>query len=197
MAKRSNVRNRWLIALGIVCATSGASAQEPESVTVEKNRGLTGLWQIAVPESIGINLFQSAKFGPMRPIFCRITETLEIRCLNSGYSSAGAVSIDGSAVHIAWGTAMARFVIDGVLTGDTINGTFVFKLSGFSHEAPSPSKSARFIQPAADSGGKTTYLSALIRQLGQGKMTSAYDSTAIAKNGGALPANMSAFGAMQ
>lgn len=114
-----------------------------EQVTVNTDRGLAGLWQVQVPQGFGINLFQRAKFEPMRNIFCRIGEDLSIHCLNGGYSREGAVTLDGDTVHIAWGTAMARFVIDGKRSGDDITGTFTFKLSGISHDAPTSSRSRR------------------------------------------------------
>lgn len=133
-------------ALLVLCAFALPAAAQ-EAVTVEKGRGMVGLWRLEVPKSVGIHLFGKASFGPMRPIFCRIGEAGNIRCLNGGYSREGTVSEDQNSFHIAWGTMMARFVIDGRRDGDTATGTFAVKLSGVSHEAPAPSAGSRITAP--------------------------------------------------
>jgi hypothetical protein len=138
-----NSSSTWAGLLLLLLA-SGAAAQDTEQVTVEKNRGLVGLWRVSVPNSIAIHLFGRAEFGAMRQIFCRIEDNLDIHCLNGGFSRNGAVTIDGDDVHIAWGTAMARFVIDGRRDGDAITGTFTIKVSGIAHDAPTASLSARY-----------------------------------------------------
>ncbi len=86
-----------------------------ETVPVEKTRSLAGLWQINVPESFGLSIFQSAHFGSMRPIYCRVEEANDIHCLSGGYSAQGSVTLHCNAVHVAWGTAMARMVIDALV----------------------------------------------------------------------------------
>lgn len=122
-----------------------------EQVTVSTDRGLAGLWRIQTPQSVAIRgFFRTAEFGEMRNTFCRIGEDLSIHCLNGGYSRDGTVTLDGDMVHIAWGTAMARFVIDGRREGDAITGTFTFKFSGISHDAPTPSLSRRVQAGAND-----------------------------------------------
>jgi hypothetical protein len=130
--------------------TAGAtSAQQVEEITVGKDRGLAGLWRIQVPDRIDVGIFRSAKFGPMRNIFCRIGEKGGIDCLNGGFSRHGNVDVNGDAIHIAWGTAMARFVIDGQRAADTLSGTFSIKVSGIAHDAPVQSRSVRFARPPA------------------------------------------------
>ncbi|HEU4550927.1 MAG TPA: hypothetical protein VFS01_14600 [Rhizomicrobium sp.] len=131
----------WRI-LFLLCALAVPAAAQ-EAVTVEKGRGLVGLWRIEVPHGIRVTFFHDTQFGEMRPVFCRIGGAGNIHCLNGGFSREGTVSVDGKIVHIAWGTAMARFVIDGISDGETIAGHFSFKFSGISHDAPSPSVSTR------------------------------------------------------
>jgi hypothetical protein len=145
---------RGRLTLFALLLAGSASAQPAEQVTVEKDRGLAGLWRMMAPKSIGISFFGPAQFGPMRLLFCRIEEQGAIRCLNGGYSLNGTVTREGDRVHVAWGTAMARFVIDGTYKDDAIAGTFTFKFSGISHDAPAPSRSTR-ITPggAADAQG--------------------------------------------
>jgi hypothetical protein len=66
--------------------TLSATAQDAEQLTVEKNRGLTGLWRIEIPDFIHVAMFGGTTFGPMRPTFCRVEKTLEIHCLAGGFS---------------------------------------------------------------------------------------------------------------
>jgi hypothetical protein len=131
-----------VLLLGLM--TLSAKAQDAEQLTIEKNRGLTGLWRIEVPDFIRVAMFGSTTFGPMRQTFCRIEENLEIHCLAGGFSQNGAVTLEGDAVHIAWGSMMARFVIDGTRDGDSVSGTFAIKVSGISHDAPGLSHGVRF-----------------------------------------------------
>ncbi len=152
---------RRLIAFALLLAGS-ASAQPIEQVIVEKDRGLAGLWRIEIPQRVAMRgFFRAIEFGPMRPIFCRIEDKGAIRCLNGGYSSSGTVTNDGDTVHVAWGMMMARFVIDATYKDDGLIGTFTFKFSGISHDAPMPSRSTRFT-----GGGETnTETSALLARL--------------------------------
>jgi hypothetical protein len=133
--------------------TFSATAQDAEQLIIEKNRGLTGLWRIEVPDFIHVAMFGGTTFGPMRPTFCRIEETLEIHCLAGGFSQNGTVTLEGDAVHIAWGSMMARFVIDGTRDGDSVNGTFAIKVSGISHAAPRLSHGTRFHRDTATMAG--------------------------------------------
>jgi hypothetical protein len=130
------------LATSLICLVAFPAVAQ-EQVTVEKVRGMVGLWRIEVPKGVGIGLFRKASFGPMRPIFCRIGEAGAIHCLNGRYSREGTVSLDRDGFHIAWGTMMARFVIDGTRDGEAITGRFAVKLSGISHDAPVPSTGAR------------------------------------------------------
>jgi hypothetical protein len=135
---------RWLIGcLMLVLLSVAASGQPEETVTVDKDRGLVGLWRIEVPEYFNVNLFQNAHFGPLRPIYCRVEESSDIHCLSGGYSAHGIATRDGNKVHFAWGSAMARMAIDADLTSDGFAGTFTFKLSGIRHDAPTTSTATR------------------------------------------------------
>jgi hypothetical protein len=152
--------------LASLCLIAATAAAQTESVTVEKNRNLSGLWRIQVPQSVSINFLRDAKFGPMRDIFCRIENNLDIHCLNGGYSRNGTVMQDGDSVHIAWGSMMARFAIDGRLAGNSISGKFIFKLSGLPHEAPASSNNFRFTGAMVpQDGGKASVLASYLQSL--------------------------------
>lgn len=135
---------RYFCCLALLCLMPAEALAQTENIAVQENRNLSGLWRIQVPESVRINFFGRAQFGPMRDIFCRIEDNLDIHCLNGGYSRNGSATRNGDSVHIAWGSMMARFAIDGELAANSIIGTFAFKLSGISHQAPVASNSARF-----------------------------------------------------
>src|SRR5579864_7913806 len=105
-----DVQMRKLVAFAFLLATTAVQSQ-PESVSVERSRGLEGLWKISVPAGFGIGFSGPAKFGPMRDLYCRIAQDGDIHCLSGGYPESGTVALDGNKVHIAWGSMMVRMAI--------------------------------------------------------------------------------------
>ena len=102
-------------------------------------------------------LFSDWKWGPPGDSFCRIEQTegeLAFHCLAMGQGTA---AITGNHIHLAWGSMMARLVIDADFQSDSsFAGHAAAKLAGISIEDPGPSTSAK-INPApgaADKGGK-------------------------------------------
>lgn len=185
---------------GFLCAllVLPAWAQDQPETVKANNGSLSGLWQISVPGSIGIDFAQGAYFGPMKNIFCRIDQRgseLEAHCLNGGYGASGHGTIAGAHVHLAWGTMMARFVIDAVREGPAIRGVYAIKVAGIRHEAPQPSVGLRIHAVIADSG---TDAAALVRQaleqMAQGSITIPHDDAAIARNEGGWPKGLAAKG---
>ena len=159
------MRKTFLLAL--LLTSLPAAAQPVETVTV-RDAALTGLWKIAVPSGFGIDILQRARFLSMTNIFCRIAQsgpTFKIDCLDGGYSRSGTGTIEGNIVpHIARGSMMARMVIDGERAGNAIDGHFVFKLSGISHEDADLSHSERLMPSAVgpDGGEKSALLKAVL-----------------------------------
>src|SRR5947207_1911588 len=100
-----------LVAFAFVLAATAAQSQ-PESVKVERFRGLEVLWKISVPAGFGVGFTGPAKFGPMRDLYCRIGQAGDVHCLSGGYAESGTATLDGDQVHIAWGSMMARMAID-------------------------------------------------------------------------------------
>jgi hypothetical protein len=186
---------RVLVALAFVLLATAVQAQ-PEIVSVEHSRRIDGLWKISVPAGFSVGLSAPAKFGPMRDLYCRITQGGDIYCLSGGYSENGTATLDGDSVHIAWGSMMARMAIDATYKDDSLIGTFTFKLSGIRHDAPEPSIGARIVPPTA-SDGASKYLAALMTQLSAGKVTSAIDTKAIAAHDGALPTDIKKLGSVE
>jgi len=186
---------RKLAALAFVLLATAVQAQ-PETVSVEHNRGIDGLWKISVPAGFSVGLSGPAKFGPMRDLYCRITQGSDIHCLSGGYPENGTAALDGDRVHIASGSMMARMAIDATYKDDGLTGTFTFKLSGIRHDAPAPSIGARIVPPT-ESDDASKYLAALMTQLSAGKITSPMDIKAIAAHDGALPTDLKKLGSVE
>ena len=183
---------RKLVGLAYLLIATAAQAQ-PETVSVERIRGLEGLWKISVPAGFSVGFSGPAKFGPMRDLYCRIARDGDIYCLSGGYAKSGTASLDGNEVYIAWGSMMARMAIDATYKDGGFTGTFTFKLSGIRHDAPVSSIGARVIAPASI-GNDSTYLGNLMTQLSAGEVSSRVDAKAIAANDGALPTDIKKLG---
>jgi hypothetical protein len=181
-----------LIPFAFLLAATAVQAQ-PETVSVERSRSLEGLWKISVPAGIRVGLSGPAKFGPMRDLYCRITQDGDIHCLSGGFAQNGTAALDGDNVHIAWGTMMARMAIDATYKDGSLTGTFTFKLSGIRHDAPEPSIGARIVPPTG-SDEASKYLAAFMTQLAAGTVTSPIDAKAIAAHNGALPTDIKKLG---
>jgi len=185
---------KWLL-LVFACLPVCAWAQ-PESITIERQRDLAGLWKISLPAGFSVGLTGPARFGPMRDTYCRVTEARTIHCLSGGYAAEGTAVLDGDKVRIAWGSMMARIAIDAVYRDSGFVGTFVFRLSGFGHDAPSPSNGTRVVPPS-DSDAASRYLASLMTQLAAGTVTAPHDTAAIKAKGGSLPASVAKLGAVE
>ena len=181
-----------LAALAFLLVTTAAYAQ-PETVIVERSRGLEGLWKISVPAGFSVSFGGPAKFGPMRDVYCRITQDENIRCLNGGYAESGTAEMDGGMAHIAWGSMMARMTIDATYKDGGLNGIFAFKLGGIRHNAPERSIGERIILPFSKDE-ESKYLADLLAQLSAGKVSLPLDRKAIEAHRGALPAGIGKLG---
>jgi len=183
------------LAAALLLFTAPALAQ-PESISVERQRSLAGLWRISLPAGIGVGFSGPAHFGPMRDSYCRITETGDVHCLSGGYAANGTAALDGDQAHIAWGTMMARFVIDATYKDGGLSGTFAFKFSGIRHDAPMPSVGARITPPKGEDKA-SAYLASLMAQLAAGTVTLPHDAKAIAAHDGALPRGIANLGVLE
>jgi len=183
---------KMLVPFAFVLAASAAQPQ-PETVTVERLRGLEGLWKISVPAGFGVGFTGPAKFGPMRDLYCRISQGGDIHCLSGGYAESGTAALDGDQVHVAWGSMMARMAIDAIYKDNGFTGTFTFKLSGIRHDAPEPSIGIRIVPPIGNDES-SQYVATLMTQLSAGKVTSPIDAKAIANHDSGLPTDIGKLG---
>ena len=184
-----------LVAFAFLLVATAAQAQ-PETVVVERNRGLEGLWKISVPAGFSVSFSGPAKFGPMRDLYCRITKEGSIHCLSGGYAKTGTAELDGDKVHIAWGSMMARMAIDATYKDGGLNGTFAFKLAGIRHDAPERSIGGRVIPPTSNDED-AEYLATLMTQLSAGKVSVPLDIKAITAHDGALPTGIKSLGTVE
>jgi len=146
---------REIVPVALLClVTVQAVAQQTESITVEAS-ALVGPWELTRPNYLGkTGIFGDWKWGPPKDSFCRIEPVhseLTIRCLNN---DAGTVVVDGDHIHFAWGTMMARMVIDGVFRSEAdFTGHAEAKLAGISLEDPGLSSGSK-VNPAPVSDDK-------------------------------------------
>jgi len=186
---------KWLAPFCLLVSVSTAMAQ-PESVTIEHQRNLSGLWRIAVPAGFSIGFSGPAHFGPMRDNYCRITDAGDIHCLSGGYAANGTAELDGDKAHLAWGTMMARMAVDAIYSKGGLAGTFTFKVSGIRHDAPERSIGGRIVPPAINDQA-SRYLGDLMTQLAAGRLTLPHDAKAVAAHDGGLPAGIAKLGAIE
>jgi hypothetical protein len=185
-----------LLAASFAVLQGATALAQPESIIVEHQRSLSGLWRISVPAGFSIGFSGPAHFGPMRDDYCRITDAGDIHCLSGGYAANGTAELDGDKAHIAWGTMMARMAVDAIYGKDGLAGTFTFKISGIRHDAPERSIGTRILPPSIDDSA-SRYLGDLMTQLAAGKPALAHDAKAIAAHDGALPSGIAKLGAIE
>jgi hypothetical protein len=152
-----------LLAAG--AAPAHAQIDEPESVTVH---GPTGIWRVSGPGWLKAGLFQGFQWGPLRQRYCRVVtgeQGLRTRCYSRDYGTSDTLESDGHNVHLAWGTMMARIVMDGTMESPTrFTGHFGVKLAGVPVRDPDLTEGVK-IEPdpaAPDVAGKAGLLRAIL-----------------------------------
>jgi len=177
----------WAV-LALCLLTSTASAQDVEQVTVFGG-AVAGFWKIDRPESVSVSFSHTVTWGPIRSWLCRIEQAkteAKIHCLGGPFRQNGAASLSDGKIHLAWGTMLARLVVDGIFETPThYAGTFALKLAGISHENPTPVSGTKIVPslPAPDPDGKAALLRTILTE---GPSRAPLDMDAIAKNTGAL-----------
>ena len=110
-----------------------AAAQDIEQVTVYGG-SLSGIWKVSGPGWVTVNLFHGTQWGPPREGFCRIDHNqvgYTTHCYGQAPSSGGSLEVNDKNFHLAWGTTMARLVLDGTVGSATqFTGHFALKLAG-------------------------------------------------------------------
>jgi len=140
-----------LLAL-LLAAPAMAQGATPETIEVIATHSLAGFWKIQLPAGIPISIplvMRGTLSGD--EAFCRMEEAgdeMMARCLP--WNGNGTATLDDGRLHIAWGVAVFRFVIDApILTATAFVGTYRLKVMGDSHDAPTPA-SGRKLAPSAN-----------------------------------------------
>ncbi|HEY4076398.1 MAG TPA: hypothetical protein VGM26_05635 [Rhizomicrobium sp.] len=105
------------LALALCLLVTGALAQDVEQVTIYGGN-LNGVWNVTRPAWAQITIFNGSKWGPLRNAFCRIDHGLDgytTHCFGRGASNGGTLEVDNKHFHLAWGSMMARMVLDGAV----------------------------------------------------------------------------------
>jgi hypothetical protein len=160
---------RSALAAALVCLlVLPAAAQDIESVTVSANAAL-GIWKITHPHALTkAGLFGDWKWERRRDSFCRIEQAGSEMAFHCLYMGEGTVTVSGNRIHLAWGSMMARLVIDGEFqSGSSFAGHSAAKLAGISVEDPAISSGAKIATAAdaADKGGKSNLLRTVVADL--------------------------------
>jgi hypothetical protein len=81
------------------------------------------------------------------------------------------VTLEEKNLHLAWGTMMARIVVDAKLAGTkAFSGVYALKLTGIRHDAAMPAIGQRLIvsETAPDAAGQAKLVSMTLAQLAGG-----------------------------
>jgi hypothetical protein len=192
---------------------AGAVAQQLSALPVETVESieldtLTGIWKISFPETIlkaSLLLVRGQyRWSDAHQTFCRLThdggDKAVVICLAGGAWREGTATLEGKDIHVAWGTAMTRFVIDARLQStNAFRGIFSLKLTGFRNDAALPAAGQRFSVPAnaPDPAGKTELVADTLAQLANGGITRPHDDAIASRFLGAVantPAEIQALG---
>ncbi len=166
---------RKLLAFALMLLAAPAMAQDAAPIETIESSGLntlTGIWKIAFPEMI---LNDSYRWSQATETFCRVThdggDQASITCLAGGAGRNGTATLEEKNLHLAWGSMVARMVVDAKLDGTrTFSGVYALKLTGIRHDAATPASGERFTVPetAPDTAGHAALVSAALVQLAGG-----------------------------
>lgn len=154
------------LALAALLLAAPAPAQEVEQVTVYGGN-LSGFWHVAGPSWLQINMFGKVTWGPLTDRICRIGhdhDGYDTHCYRQK-GNGGALDVDGSHFHLAWGTMLARMVYDGEVTSATaFRGHFAAKLMGIAITDADISEGRKIAldTAAADAAGNAALLRAVL-----------------------------------
>lgn len=193
------IATRFALAAAIflaLIAPSAALTDDALDTVVVTGDALAGVWQIQRPEYAQLKgLFSDVIWGPPRTDFCRFEtggKTLTAHCMPHGIP--GSLSLDGTHVHLAWGTMLGREILDGELQGPGqftahYNATLV-GVAAFTDPVPMQARQLTLAQDAPDAGGNA----ALLKTILSGGVVQR-DDDAIKKSG--FPSVIPALGAVQ
>lgn len=164
-----------------------ATFAQNETVEIDGKESLSGLWKISFPA--GISMYMPGRGRVISTgveSFCRLKQTGEnvsAICLPGWGPDSGDGDLDGQDLHLAWGIALARAVIDAKIetaSVRTFNGVFAFKILGIRHDAPLPASARKLVLGPAtpDTAGKARLLTQILQELAAGAIVAPHDADA-------------------
>jgi hypothetical protein len=163
------------IALALALLATPAMAQDsvPETVEVIGIRSLAGIWKIHFPGGIVVSVPQIVHATlEGQEAFCRMEDgkdALSVFCLP--WKGSGTASLEDGRLHLAWGLAVFRFVVDApIVSATAFMGAYKLKVFGDSHDA-STLASGRKLAPSAgarDAAGQGATLRAALAAITSG-----------------------------
>ena len=157
--------------------SSLAAFAQRETVEVDGKETLSGLWKISFPAGVsGYMPGRGRMISAGMESFCRLQQTGEnvsAICLPGWGPDSGDGGLDGKDLHLAWGIALMRAVIDAKIESASVrafNGVFALKVLGIRHDAPTPASARKLVlDPAApDTAGKAKLLTQTLEELAAG-----------------------------
>jgi len=177
---------RVAFALAFVLAFSPLAAfAQSETVEVDGREALSGLWKISFPAGAsGYMPGRGRLYTAGMESFCRLQQkgkNVSALCLPGWGPDSGDGDLDGKDLHLAWGIALARAVIDAKIESGSvraINGIFALKVFGIRHDAPTPASARKLVlDPAApDTAGKAKLLTQTLEELAAGAIVTPHDA---------------------
>jgi len=178
------VNRLFTLAFALAFLPLAASAQN-ETVEVDAKQTLSGLWKISFPAGATMYMPGRGRLISARvESFCRLKQTgknVSAVCLPGWGPDSGDGDLDGNDLHLAWGIALARAVIDAKIENASVrayNGVFAFKVFGIRHDAPAPASARKLVlDPATpDTAGKAKLLTQTLDELGARTIVSPHDA---------------------
>jgi hypothetical protein len=164
------------VAFALALLAAPAMAQ-PETVKVDGQETLSGLWKISFPAGVsGYMPGRGRLYTAGMESFCRLQQTggnVSAICLPGWGPDSGGGALDGRNLHLAWGIALARAVIDVKIESASVrqfSGDFALKIVGIRHDAPTPASARKLVlDPAApDTAGQVRLLTQTLEELAAG-----------------------------
>lgn len=175
-----------LVALAFVFALSPLAAfAQSETVEVDGKETLSGLWKVSFPAGIsGYVPGRGRVISAGMESFCRLQQTgkkVSAICLPGWGPDGGDGDLDGQDLHLAWGAALSRAIIDAKIARASVrafDGVFALKVVGIRHDAPTPASARKLVLDPApqDTAGKAGLLTQTLEELAAGAIAAPHDA---------------------
>src|SRR5262245_60498479 len=133
--------NRLVVLACLLALLPLATSAQNETVEVNSKETLSGLWKISFPAGVTAYLPGRGRvYATGQESICRLQQTgedLSSVCLTGWGPGTG--DLDGKDLHLAWGIALFRVVIDAKIENTSVpafDGRFGIKVFAIRHDTP-------------------------------------------------------------